>query len=179
MGDSQIHRPRQRAARLRLRPASGQAGIGPTLIDAVDAATWARLTLADRVIAPSDPRRAHALVAAALADGATVSAAVVGSTVIGAAVVSDDGALLGLGVAPADRRSGLGAALLRASSATSAEVTVAERDPVEPASHQERMAIARRLFESAGFVVAPAGATVRSIDPKALTATRPPAGAVS
>lgn len=160
-------------------PAGGRATQTPTLLASVDAVTWSRLSMADRVLAPADPRRAHALVASALADGATVSAAVVGSSVIGAAVVSDDGALLGLGVAPAHRRTGLGSALVRASSATTAEITVAERDPIEPAAHAERMTMARRVLESAGFALAPAGATVRSIDPKALIATRPPAKATS
>jgi acetoin utilization protein AcuC len=155
-------------------PVAALAGIAPTILAALDAAAWSRLTLADRVLAPFAPSEAHALVAAALAAGACVSAAVVGSVVVGAAVVAEDGALLGLGVAPGHRRAGLGGALLRVSSATSAEITVAERDPVEPASHQERMDVARRLLASAGFAVVPAGATVRSIDPKALTATRRP-----
>ena len=56
----------------------------PTILADVDAATWARLSLAPWVIAPADPQRAHALVLAGLADGARVTAAVVGSAVVGA-----------------------------------------------------------------------------------------------
>ena len=58
----------------------------PTILADVDAATWARLSLAPWVIAPADPQRAHALVLAGLADGARVTAAVVGPAVVGLAI---------------------------------------------------------------------------------------------
>ena len=50
----------------------------PTILADVDAAAWSGLSLAPRVIAPADPRAAHGLVLAGLADGARVTAAVVG-----------------------------------------------------------------------------------------------------
>ena len=163
-------------------PASGARGtVGETgmpaasgmpTIRAIDAATWSGLTLAARVLPPFDPANAHALVAAALADGASVTAAIDGSAVVGAAVVGPDGALLGLGVAPDRRRQGLGSALLAASSADSAGCTVAERDPGEPLPLRDRVAVARRLFEDAGFTVSPAEAGVRRIDPSAIQASR-------
>jgi ribosomal protein S18 acetylase RimI-like enzyme len=148
----------------------------PTIEASMDAASWARLSVADRVIAPFDAADAHAIVAAALSDGATVSAAILGSVVVGAVVVGRDGALLGLGVAAAWRQSGLATALLHASSARTAEVGVAERDPVDPLPHRDRVGIARRLLEGAGFRVSPAEAAVRGVDPMALTAVRSPGG---
>ena len=147
----------------------------PTIEASVGAASWARLSLANRVIAPFEAAQAHAIVEAALTDGATVSAAIVGSVVVGVEVVGQDGSLLALGVAPAWRRRGLATALLRRSAARSSEITVAERDPVEPMAHGDRAAIGRRLLEAAGFRVLPAEASVRSVDRMALTAARSPA----
>ena len=58
---------------------SGGAVSGtPTILADVDAAAWSGLSLAPRVIAPADPRAAHGLVLAGLADGARVTVAVVG-----------------------------------------------------------------------------------------------------
>ena len=78
----------------RWRPRSAVAGdrqptpgVGrPAILAAVDAATWGRLALAPRVIAPADPIAGHALVLAAIRDGAIVSAAVEGTLVVGLAI---------------------------------------------------------------------------------------------
>ncbi len=129
------------------------APVGDTadLIESIDAAHWDRLGLASRVVAPFDPVVGHRIVAAALADGAAVSVAVAGSTVVGLAIAGADGDLIALGVAPAYRRRGIARALLAASAGTRAEVTIAERDPVEPMDVVIRLGVARRLLEGAGF----------------------------
>ena len=110
--------------------------------------------------------------AAALAQGASVAAGIAGSVVVGLAVTGPDDSLLALGVAPDHRRAGLATALLRASHARSAEVTVAERDPIDPLPHAVRAQIARRVLEQAGFRVTSAPTDVRSVDPLAIVATR-------
>ena len=139
-------------------------------------------------MAPAAPALAHAIVARAMADGdrGQVSAAVVGSTVVGLLVSrwADDAPrrdLLALGVAPAWRRQGLATALLAAhgSSGRSAEaddvieVTLAERDVLEPLEPGTRAAIAARLLSGAGFHIEPAEAAVRRVDPLAVRAWRP------
>ena len=154
----------------------------PTIIERVDAATWANLALAPRVIAPADPVSAYDLVAAALgaSDPAVVSAVLVGSTVVGLALSTPsdprDGGreLLAVGVAPAFRRQGVATELLRrhATSPSDAHVTVAERDVVDPLPRETRSAIARRLLERAGFDVDTADEPVRLFDPGAITAHR-------
>jgi acetoin utilization protein AcuC len=154
----------------------------PTLLATVDSASWARLTLAPRVVAPADPLAGHAIVAAALADGGRVSAAVVGSTVIGLAVsipAESGWELVALGVAPGWRRAGLGGRLLAehlattpAGASVSATVTIAERDPIEPALVDERAEIARYLLGSAGFAVGRAEGAVGRVDPSAIVGRR-------
>ncbi len=141
----------------------------PTIIDDMDAATWAGLGLAERVLPSGDDGVAHGLVTAALRGPhrAHVTAAVTGQRVVGAAVsAAPEGRrlLLGLGVAPAQRRGGLATELLRRHVAAVADtpwealVTVAERDPYEPLPRSLRRSIARRLLEGAGFrVERPAG----------------------
>ncbi len=146
----------------------------PTVLPSVDVATWSGLAIEPRVVAPAAPNDAHRLILAALADGAAVSAAVVGRNVVGLVVVSADGELLALGVAPAWRRQGLGGRLLAAAeTARRAEVTVAERDPVEPLDRDVRSLVASRLLLGAGFRVEPAPSEVRAIDPAAIVAVRP------
>jgi ribosomal protein S18 acetylase RimI-like enzyme len=156
-----------------------------TLIPSIDREAWDRLTLASGVVAPADPADGHALIAAALADGARATVAVEGTTVVGAAVsrVADGpgpAELLALGVARERRRRGLATTLLRAHvSATgsdgggfAAEVTVAERDPREPLDGAARREIARRLLGGAGFEVSQADLAVRAADPAAIAGIR-------
>ncbi len=154
----------------------------PTMLADVDASTWAGLTLAPWVVAPADPQSAHALVLAGLADGARVTAAVVGPTVVGLAISLVDGEaeeLLALGVEPSHRRQGLAGKLLEAHASTdrasTAEVTVAERDVLDPLDRADRAAIARRLLERAGYRVESALGSVRSVDRSAIVAGRGPA----
>ena len=171
-----------------LAPAAGampgnRLGTGtPTMLADVDAATWAGLTLAPWVVAPADPQAAHALLLSGLADGARVTAAVVGPTVVGLAVSLVDGEseeLLALGVAPGHRRQGLAGKLLEAHApadrASSAEVTLAERDVLEPLDRADRASIAGRLLTAAGYRVESAAGAVRSVDPSAISARREPA----
>ena len=125
----------------------------------------------------SMPDVGHGLIAAAIEDGAIVSAALVGTRVVGLAVagpVSDSGHrdLLALGVAPGHRRSGLAGALLAVSPADYAEVTLAERDPVEPIDRTTRADIARRLLERAGFSVSAVDGPLRAVDPLTIRAAR-------
>lgn len=167
--------------------ASGPAGQGePAILPSVDEATWARLTLVAGVLAPADPSVGHALVAAGLRDGLRAAVAVVGTTVVGVALSHHaDGAaradLLALGVASSWRRRGLAGHLLAAhidgmrpgDVDLAAEVTVAERDPLDPHDGALRREIARRLLETAGFRVTPAEGRVRGADPAAIVAIRP------
>jgi ribosomal protein S18 acetylase RimI-like enzyme len=99
--------------------------------------------------------------------------------VVGAAISRVDGAeeeLLALGVAPGQRRQGLAAGLLAAHAsrerASTATVTVAERDVVEPLDAGDRASIARRLLSIAGYRVESAPGAIRSVDPSAIVARR-------
>jgi ribosomal protein S18 acetylase RimI-like enzyme len=171
------------------RAGSGVASPGlryrPAVIGRVDAATWARLTLVPRVVAPADPDAAHALLLAALRDGARVSAALDETRIVGVLVsrwsnelLSNE--ILALGVAPAARRAGLATRLVDAhlgllrpgEDGLRAEVTVGERDAVEPLDRAERTTIARRLLERAGCAVRRAPGDVGLADPEALLAIR-------
>ncbi len=152
----------------------------PTVLDTIDRAVWSGLTLATRVVAPADPRLAHAIVAAALDDGALVTAAVRDTTVVGLVVVDRPGGnLLAVGVAPAWRRAGLARDLLAVErsrpdgSAAVVEVSMAERDVVEPLDRSVRAAVARRLLEGAGFGIATPDASLQAIDPLVLALERP------
>jgi acetoin utilization protein AcuC len=158
----------------------------PTILPDVDAAMWARLSLARSIVAPADPPSAHALLLAGLADGARISAAVVGPRVVGLAVsrVDDatDGAseeLLALGVEPGHRRQGLAGQMLAAHASherpSTALVTLAERDVFEPLPRQERASIGRRLLTSAGYRVEAAPEPIRAVDTYAIVALREPA----
>ncbi len=160
----------------------------PALLPTVDAAALERLTVAPRVVAPSDPGAVRALLVAALrsSPGTQVSAAIDGTTVVGL-VVSSVGHeapgrrdILALGIAPAARRSGLGRRLLSEHLATlrpgdavvRAEVTVAERDPIDPIPVEDRRATARRVLEAAGFRDDALPSDVRAADPTALAFVR-------
>ncbi len=163
--------------------AAASGGDDPKIIHP-DAATWERLSLAARVVAPSDAAAGHALIRAAIADGANVTAAVEGTIVVGLAIAgpSDDHGrceLLALGVAPSFRRRGLGTALLEAcvTSGTggteyTADVTLAERDPIEPFDRALRAQIAGRLLVGAGFRIESADPALRGPDPAAIRAVR-------
>ncbi len=153
----------------------------PIILVSVDAATWSRLSLAPRVVAPADPAVGHAILLAAIRDGATVVAAVEGATIVGVVVVGPVDELVGVatllavGVVPEFRRRGLATRLLAAlpeGGERHAEVTLAERDVMEPMDRRSRALIANRLLAGAGYEIEPAGASVRTIDPSALRAVR-------
>ncbi len=176
-------------ADLASEPSAGPApspGSEPTILAALDPATWGRLSLARRVVAPADPAAGHATVAVALRDGARVTAAVVESLVVGLAIsvaaaeAIQGEQLLALGVAPDWRRRGVATALLArhvAEVATghglTAAIGVAERDVVAPLDHATRIHVARRLLHGAGFTIADAPDPVARLDPRAFVATRP------
>jgi ribosomal protein S18 acetylase RimI-like enzyme len=155
----------------------------PAIVASMDAQSWEQVRSAAGVLPPADPASAHDLVAAGLADGLRVTAAIAGMTVIGAAVsrTNDDATradLLGLGVAPAWRRRGLATRLLAthledigaSGRDLEAEVTVAERDPIEPLDRAIRAEVARRLLADAGFGVEPASFEILGADPAAIVA---------
>ena len=155
----------------------------PTIVELVDAATWAGLALGD----PRDraggsglrPRPGRRRAPGERPGGRVCRAGRLRPwSVLRCRHRADprDGGreLLALGVAPAFRRQGLATELLRrhATSPSDAHVTVAERDVVDPLPRETRSAIARRLLESAGFDVDTAAEPVRSFDPGAITAHR-------
>jgi acetoin utilization protein AcuC len=160
-------------------PASGpDPALAPT-VRRLDRADLAGLTVAPRVASPFDPADVHALLAGALAGGARVVAGVAGPTIVGLAVAAPSAtgpateSLLAVGVAPAFRGVGLGRALLRdlvegrrPRTAIEARVGVAERDVVDPAPVDERLAVARRLLGGAGFVVQATPPDVARDDPR-------------
>jgi acetoin utilization protein AcuC len=163
--------------------AAAVPGSGHPAIIHPDSATWERLGLAPRVLAPSDPTAGFALIRAAIADGAGVTAAVQGSIVVGAAITgpSDDHGrceLLAIGVSAPFRHLGLGTALLEAcvtaagpaAAEYTAEITLAERDPIEPFDRVLRAQIVRRLLSGAGFRIDPADPALRGPDHAALRA---------
>ena len=149
-----------------------------------DPATWERLSLAPRVVAPSHSAVEHALIRAAMADGARVTAAAEGSIVVGLGIAGPpdaDGSreVMALGVAPSFRRQGLGAALLEEcitagglDAEYTVDITLAERDPIGPFDRALRARIAGRLLERAGFRIQSADPTLRGPDPAALRAVR-------
>jgi len=166
-------------------PSAATPGDHPEILDDVDAATWLRLDMADRVMAPGDQAAGHTLVLAALQSPhrVRVTAASVAGRVVGAVIsAAPEGRrlLLAVGVAPTHRRRGLGRELLgrhvRLADASAgpwdAAVTVAERDPFEPLARSTRAAIARGLLEGAGFRVERAAGPVGAADPEALVARR-------
>ncbi|TMC63093.1 MAG: GNAT family N-acetyltransferase [Chloroflexi bacterium] len=118
----------------------------------------------------------HALLAAALGDGAVVVAAISADEIVGLAA-AHRGRLLALGVAPSHRRKRLGGRLLEALAAEvpgelSAVVTLAERDPLEPLDRKLRAELARKLLERAGFEVKRAEGDIGRLDPGAIEAIR-------
>ncbi|MGZ8513972.1 MAG: acetoin utilization AcuC family protein [Candidatus Limnocylindrales bacterium] len=149
----------------------------PTVVSGITADTWSRLSLAPRVVGPADPSAGHALILAAVRDGADVTAAVAGDKVVGLAVsgpAMPDGErdLLGLGVAPAYRRAGLAGRLVAANAAARAAVGLAERDVFEPIDVILRRRIAARLLERAGFDIRPRTGSPGPIDQAAVVGIR-------
>ena len=151
------------------------------MVVALSPADLAGLALAPRTISPFDPFAAHAILVAAARDGARVVGAVAGSTLVGVAVAAGSGELLALGVAPALRRRGLGAALLRTlvdgrpdGGGMSATIGVAERDWVEPLDVETRRDVARRLLTGAGFELRAASPDLARDDPWAISARLQP-----
>jgi acetoin utilization protein AcuC len=145
----------------------------PVVLGDIDVATWARLALAPRVVPPADPAEGHQIVLRALQAGARAAIAIRGPWVVGLAVAAD-GELLAVGVAPDERRRGLGRSLLEAIApyVQRAEITVAERDPFDPLPRAERASIARRLLTGAGLAVGAADRDVGAIDPGAIVGER-------
>ena len=83
--------------------------------------------------------------------------------------------LLALGVAPAFVGRVSPAELLAEHAAVrhAGEVTLAERDVLEPLDRGLRASIARRLLEGAGFELKAADGAIRGVDPLAITARLP------
>jgi acetoin utilization protein AcuC len=156
----------------------GVAGSGePTVVPGIAAEHWSSLLLVPRVVSPADPAVGHALILAAILDGAHVVAALAGDQVVGLAVTAPaapDGErrLLALGVAPAHRRAGLAGQLLAASPASRAEICLAERDPVEPLEIALRRNVTMRLLERAGFEIRRGPGSLGRDDPAAVIGTR-------
>ena len=121
------------------------------------------------------------LVGAGLRDGLAVTAASVGTTAVGlvASRIGDTGTreLLALGVAQDWRRRGVATKMLAAHVASArerleAEVTVAERDPIDPLDRVVRATVARRLLAGAGFEIVKSAPEIRAADPNGVTAQR-------
>ena len=141
----------------------------PTIVDAVDAATWDRLRLASRVIAAgrSDALATHAVVAAAIRDRAHVTAAVTGtwwsvSRSAGSTRLARVASCWALGVAPGHRRQGLAGRLLARTSRNGNRACGRGRRRRDHPRRTRRLRaarpahaneIARRLLERAGYRV--------------------------
>lgn len=167
-------------------PRARSGGGGGTELRVIGPGDLDRLALAPRTIPPFDPADGRALLAGAISDGARVVAAIAGDVVVGVAVAASSRtrpateSLLALGVAPGSRRAGLAAGLLRvlvegrpAGTAMQVLAGVAERDVVEPLPVEDRIAIARRLLEGAGFRVRAAAKDATRDDPWALAGSLP------
>jgi ribosomal protein S18 acetylase RimI-like enzyme len=169
-------------------PAGGDAVASPgaVVIAALRPGAIDGRALAARTIPLFDSEDGRAILAAALADGARVVAAMAGGTIVGAAVAApsavEPGAesLLALGVAPAYRRHGIAAALLRALAdgrepgvPLEALITVAERDVVEPLDARIRRDIASQLLRGAGFALHQPPPDVARVDPWAVAGRIP------
>ena len=145
-------------------PVVTTGGDSPTIIADIDAETWDRLWLAAGVVAPADPRAGHALILAAIRDGARVTAAVAkGATVVGVAVAGPHDErgrreVLAVGVAtvapspwPGRARCWRHAWPMRRSSLPTSPSPSAI--PIDPLARDVRSGIARRLLERAGFEI--------------------------
>ncbi|HLA17668.1 MAG TPA: hypothetical protein VJZ72_12305, partial [Candidatus Limnocylindrales bacterium] len=84
-----------------------------------------------------------------------------------------------IGVTPAHRRQGVAREMLRRhlaahdeATAWEAEVTVAERDWIEPAPHDERLAVAASLLTGAGLRPVHPEAAILGVDRRAVSYRR-------
>jgi acetoin utilization protein AcuC len=174
------------AAETRGRAADRTRRGTPTILDGpLSRAELDRLGLAERVISPAGPAEGLSTLRAAVAAGARAHAAVVGDAIVGLAIAAPevDGPgwdLLAVGVAPEQRRAGLGRELVRrlvessalAGASVGAVVTVGERDPVDPLPVETRRAAAIGLLTSAGFTVSEGPHDLARVDRWAFSATR-------
>jgi acetoin utilization protein AcuC len=154
----------------------------PTILRNVDMSRLAGLRLGSHVIPPFHPAGGLAILAAAVGAGSRLTVALAGDRIVGVALLTGEPggtwALAVVGVAPSNRRQGIGTALLRAALETvgadrvSATTGVAERDPHDPLPVETRTIIARRLFESGGFRISAAPGARGRADPAALVARR-------
>jgi acetoin utilization protein AcuC len=158
-------------------------GLAPTVVPHLDPGLVERLSLAPRTMQPANPTAGREILLAAVRAGARVSGAVLGDRLVGIALVAPgadrDGRseLLWIGVAPDQRRRGIASALLAAvvrsppgdpgPAHLTARLGIAERDVVNPLPLDQRLAIAGRLLDRAGF--APSGGRA---DGMALTQSR-------
>jgi acetoin utilization protein AcuC len=162
----------------------------PKLVMPLTLAALDLLSVAPRVMAPSDPSIAAAILRAALEDGAVAMGAVSGEWLVGVALAAPtplDGVdrLVAIGVAPQWRRGGLATAMLsalveeqsRRGRALVALHTVAERDPLDPLPRAVRRGVAERLARAAGMTVTSAPPRVSATDPDARLAVYLPSGA--
>ncbi len=161
-----------------------ESGSEPTIIDTLDPTSLDRLAVAPRTVSPSDPTAARAILGAAIGHGVRLTAAVNGDAIVGLVASSDVGpiaiarggrVILAIGVAPAYRRRGLAREMLvrhiaaqQDATGWEAEVSVAERDWIEPATHDTRLATAASLFSAAGMHPVPATDDLRSVDRRAV-----------
>jgi acetoin utilization protein AcuC len=163
------------------------AGVDATIVAPLTPEAIARLRLAPRVLAPSNPAEARELLMAAVRDGAVAAGAVAGEWLVGVALAAPIPIervfqLVALGVAPEMRKRGLGAALLAALLAGDARAgsgagifaltTAAERDPVDPLPISVRRDIAERLFRRAAMDLLAVPAAVGAADDEARAAIR-------
>ena len=113
--------------------------------------------------------------------GAAAAGAAAAGGVVGPGAHGHGEVLLAVGVAPAWRGRGLGRALLGrlvserpAAAGMSATVNVAERDVADPADVAQRIEVATRLLQGAGFALVAVSPDVRRDDPWAIAAQLPP-----
>jgi acetoin utilization protein AcuC len=153
----------------------------PAIVDRIDVESVSRLTVAPRVVSPADPHAVAAILGAGIVDGGlAVTAAIADDVLIGLVASTRDEvdeaarAVVAIGVSPAHRRSGLAGRMLARHLAThdavsrwEAEVTVADRDWIEPLDRADRSSIANRLLGGAGFRPIRTD-EIRSVDPGAL-----------